>query len=228
MKFVRKGRRVDGSFRRRRVGRIPGYMGSRAARVETKVVDLTPNSYQLTSTAGVLSMNSIASGSDVYQRVGRQISMTSVHVRAYLQDSGNVQNNEQIRYAIVYDRQPDGIAPVWADVFQDVDNAGTGTSDSWAFTNVNYWNRFKVLAEGLVSPQGLGGGSYAPSIINDQQQKIIFDRYVKLPNLVARFISAAAAVPTTGGIFFMFKGLYAAMTNPYVIAVQGRLCYKDV
>jgi len=89
-------------------------------------------------------LNALIVGPEMYQRIGRRISMRSVSIKGYV-NFGATSIQDAARIVIVYDEQPNAALPVLADVFQN-SNAGLATS-SLSFPNLNNRDRFRVLKD---------------------------------------------------------------------------------
>lgn len=166
------------------------------ANQEYKIIDVSNTTLVTGATGTVVPLNSIAAGDDITQRNGRKINMTSSMLRFHLFLADGVPAAPMsMRLALVYDRQPNGAAPVWTDVFQ----TAVAASDR----NVNNRDRFKIVYDNynsakkgylsIATPTG-GGTSGYESGFYDQN-------YAKLTDMTVEFATTASAVPLHGGYF---------------------------
>lgn len=83
-------------------------------------------------------LNGIARGDDIAERIGRQVSLVSVNFDgSTFQSAGGVAQN--IRWALVYDRFPNGVAPTVAQIY-------TNDADPSSPRGLDNRQRFTVLA----------------------------------------------------------------------------------
>lgn len=123
---------------------------ARGTRAELKVKD-TLIDFDVNTTGEMVLLNGIARGDDISERVGRQVNLVSVNFDAStFQSAGGVAQN--IRWAIVYDRYPNGVAPTVAQVF-------TVVGDPSSPRTLDNRQRFTVLASKhlQIMPVGVTG-----------------------------------------------------------------------
>jgi len=226
MVYMRKKRFARRKFSKSRdVSATSAQFGRKA---EVKVLDVGTFAVPVTTTAGTISLNTIAAGVQLYERVGRQINMKSIEIKGYFYGTGQAGAPDAIRCAIVYDRTPDGVAPAFADVFASVDNTGAVTVDSFAFPNVGNEDRFKIISEWHlpVIPSVTATNQFALAV-QDQNLPLFIHRKIPLRGLVARY-AQAATVPQTGGLYLCIRGIVAAGSQPWNVTLTSRLTYTDV
>jgi len=103
-------------------------------------------------------VNLTNTGSGSYNRVGRKIFMRSARIRAQLQFrfsndvaiASSLQRSVGVRIALVYDRQPSGVLPVWGDIFANTDNIGDVIPEINSALNFANTSRFYVLRDFMV------------------------------------------------------------------------------
>lgn len=234
--MVKYGKRskAAGKFRRpfkRRSFAVGPTTAQVTLRSETKCMDIPLTGVVLSSTSGSQPLNSLAAGTDLYQRIGRQIQMMSVHIKGQIFWNGQTCTTDTLRIAVVYDRQPDGVTAGFNDVFTSIDNAGGVTVDSSAFRNMGNIDRFKVLADFYlaVTPNGAAAAlGNAPGSVQSQMEEFHLDRYIPLKGLVARWAAGAGVqIPQSGQLLLVYKGTVAAASAPYSLEFTTRVCYKD-
>lgn len=100
-------------------------------------------------TATIKLLNGMQTGTTASTRVGRKIKITSIQVRANCKvgipaAGGTVDSYMgRVAFAIVYDKQSNGVAPAWLDVFDN--SSTTTTSNPFAMRNMSNAERFVVL-----------------------------------------------------------------------------------
>jgi len=123
----------------------PNYSGLKR---ELKQVDIKKFYTKFTPTGSGLLLNGLAVGSDLYQRVGRQVYFTSILINWLVQPDVTVaQANDHLRLTLVWDKNPNGIAavPALSDIYRQIDNAGTTETNVYSARNEAGKLRFKIL-----------------------------------------------------------------------------------
>lgn len=184
---------------------------------ELKNNDVTATTLSTTAVGVVVSLNTILAGDDITQRNGRKITLNSSMLRWHgFMTDGVVTAPASYRVVLVYDRQPNGTAPVWLDVFQ----TAVATTDR----NVNNRDRFKIVYDNfmsakkgylnIVSSAGAGGTGYESGFYDQT--------YKKLRNMTSEYASTASAVPLHGGFYLM-----VLTDQPGTMAYYHRLTFTD-
>lgn len=118
-------------------------MGPEIKNVDTNFLDVQPS-----STGAVTLLNGMTQGTTTVTRIGQKIEMTSCQIKGLyynnITDLGNISGTpgcDLLQCSLVYDKQSNGAAPSWSDIFTDSTaiNAPTGAR------NVNNLDRFVVL-----------------------------------------------------------------------------------
>lgn len=116
---------------------------------EKKFVD-----FQLASgfngTLTVNTVNVLALGTDLYQRVARKVQWTSLQIRAQILPTfGNGNNQLEMagRCLIIWDRQPTGTAPAAADILRGTSATAVNFTDTLSPLNPDNRDRFIVLRD---------------------------------------------------------------------------------
>lgn len=133
-----------------------------------KSVDTT-----LQGTAGVASqidsLPILKIGTEIYNRVGRSVLVTGIHLRGVLKTNGAT----NYRVLLVYDNHGGSVPPVISDILQDSDNSGGVTNDYLCGLNSANQFRFQILYDRMyLNPFGGGNDSY-----NSRQ---VIDDFVRL------------------------------------------------
>lgn len=117
---------------------------SYAPRQELKYTDVQQHQVDVIDTGTFVLLNGIGAGTEVFQRTGRQINLKYLTMKmAFTQQNGAV-NAQQLRYMIVYDRQPN------AAVFANSDLLDNSVALLWWTrkpTNPNNRDRFQILVD---------------------------------------------------------------------------------
>jgi len=96
-------------------------------------------------------LNIITSGSSMFNRIGRKVSMKSVHIQGAFTTTGNTSTVPQFaRLIVIYDKQPNGALPNYTDVITDqINNTGGDTKISGPRSGINLNNRdrFEMLID---------------------------------------------------------------------------------
>lgn len=113
------------------------------------LTDMTNNSF-------IYTLNSIQAGSTFYQRIGKEVKLQSIKASFDIQVIWNADtvgtspstNGRKLRWALVWDKQPNGIVPIKSAIFATT--GYTGGNDGDVFCGINYDNvgRFRILKSG--------------------------------------------------------------------------------
>lgn len=106
--------------------------GRREVKTDTGTI-----SSSMSSSGTVTLITSIQNGSDANQRLGRTINNHSFKAKFSLQLGTGATYGSLTTLALVYDKQSNGAAPAWTDVF--------GAANANALPNPNNVNRFEIL-----------------------------------------------------------------------------------
>jgi len=188
-----------------------GYPGSWGTAGELKAIDTALSSTAINTTEIITCINPCAQGSDIGQRVGREIIMKSVQLSGVFYPGG-ASVGDVITWSLVYDRQTNAAAPVWTDVY-------TQDSTNPLFRNLNNRKRFKVLGSGMLAVPKVDA-----DVINTP-----FNFYRKLKHPVEFNATNGGTVAdiTTGGLFFMIRGRAAPGADDYDCSLYARVRFSD-
>lgn len=110
-------------------------------------------SANISATGATTLVLTVAQGSDNTDRIGRKITAKAIHynlqVAASTVDLANAsfpENADSIRVSLVYDKQPNGVLGTYNQVY----NANNSATTPFALRNMDYIDRFDVLATDLV------------------------------------------------------------------------------
>lgn len=215
--------------KKRRFNKAPAVLRLRQS--EKKCVDTSSANLNCSSAYPQLLCNGLVPGTGSNNRVGRKISMRSISLRGWIffAQAGTTPTADFMRLVLVYDRQPNGALPAFADVFQDTNQAGTTNTDSLSNVNINNADRFKIIKEFVwASPGAAAAAAY--SGINEQRV-LELKAFIKLNALETHYNAGTAGTVadiTTGSLFLMAAGLNGAADYQYRIKINARLRYADL
>jgi len=116
--------------------------------MELKYSDVQQHQVDVADVGTFVLLNGIGSGTEVFQRTGRQINLKYLSLKmAFTQQNGAV-NAQQLRYMIVYDRQPN------AAIFTNSDLLDNSVALLWwtrKLTNPNNRDRFQILVDQTIT-----------------------------------------------------------------------------
>lgn len=129
-----------------RAPRLPLHPG-RGVRGETKAVDLLPATYAFDTTGSVTAINLIRTGTSFNNRIGRKIAMKSLYINGKLQAESAPAYQSYCRMIVVYDTQPNGALPTWANVVTSYDQALNTSSTVTDGVNLDFRDRFRIILD---------------------------------------------------------------------------------
>jgi len=216
------------------------------ARSEVKAVDIKITTAALNSTGSIIGLNFIRAGSSFYNRIGRKIELKNLQIecRLNLVDDAAGRNPplSYNRIMIVYDRQTNGAFPSMTDILQDVDQAGTNSTDVMSEINLNNRERFTILRDWRFltpdcSTQQVAAGNMQmansttfPDSLGEQQNGL-WKFFIPLKGLLTQYKadSAPAVIGdiATGGLYLITFGDLAAGNEAFELLYSTRLRYWD-
>lgn len=191
---------------------------------ELKYVDYTLVTTLASTTSNIYTLNFLALGTDVVNRIGRKINVKSVQIKARFVPSGAAAINDNVRLLVIYDRQGYQGAVTFADFIKNTDSAGLTSSTVYDFKNLDNEHRFKVLMDqSYTFPQN--GATMSSSDYTDFTKGTMVDKYIKI-NADCSF-GAGSNLPDTGAIYFCVAGQQAAASAPTSVQWTSRVRYTD-
>lgn len=200
----------------------------------------SPQIQLISTTATFDVVNLPQEGASFYNRIGRKIMMRSLHL------TGQIVKNavaaaagvtEYLRVLVVYDRQPNGAAPVIADILTNYDNAGGTVTNSLCSMNMNNAERFAILRDlrYTIPNQASGAANQVPgaeAVIDYQTNRTNINEFIKLKDLETHFKSttnpSAIGDCSTGALWVVTFGSQAAGACNFQINYTTRLRYHDM
>lgn len=181
---------------------------------ELNFVDTAFTAIVVSTTPIVTLLNGLSQGTTASTRIGRQILMKSIELRGHFQ-ADSATTFTPVRCACVLDRQPNGAAPAFTDIY----DAATPT----ALRNISNKKRFKVLFDSGVL--AVTGNSSAP---NDNSL-IPYEHYrkIKIPVQYNSGNAGTVADIATNSLFMVFIGGTASGTADAGFTGSLRVRYED-
>lgn len=211
-------------------GKLPFYRQS-----ELKVVDTSRNGYPINTTGNFQVLNIPVQGAAVYNRVGNEIEMKSLHFVGQIALTGNAGiavNQDYLRIMIVYDRQPNGANPANADLLTDYSSAGGTTTNSMSHLNPNNYDRFKVLADiriDINDAVAAGAETIGVAQIVDYKGEVNINRFINLKGMGVKYKASAGTVGdiASGALQLFTFGAATAGNDLYQLVASFRLRFID-
>lgn len=124
---------------------------------ELKSVDQPLFNTAINSTGQITPFGLTAEGPARWNRIGRRLQIVKVESRLYLKNSVSANqtgNADYLRIAIVFDRQTNGAAATYSDIYTTYDQNGVASSTSASLPNLDNSLRFVILKEwNIPTPQ---------------------------------------------------------------------------
>jgi len=177
---------------------------------EFKAVDVAATT-AINSATAVALLNGIAPGSDIDERVGREVMMKSIQFKAVTYATPATGEDQLHRVLIVYDRQTNATALTAAEVLS--------TANVLAPRNLENRKRFSILFDRTYT-------------INDSDEPgtfrtIKFYRHLKHPITFNAGVAGTVADITTGSVYLVMIGSNAAGDTAGSIQYSSRIRYLD-
>jgi len=161
--------------------------------------------------------------------------MRSLHIRGSITVSATITNASPdfLKWAIVYDRQPNGALPTYQQIFQLYDQTGATHSDAYSDVNLDERDRFMIIRHKTYNgpAQDVAGATPAQTIgipVEDQQ----INEFIKLKRLTTHFNGTAAPLTitniVTGALYLVTQGLKPVASAPFDMNLAFRLRYDDL
>lgn len=205
---------------------------------EVKTVDVNLQTTTPSTTMAIVLLNGTTEGTDAVNRIGRRINMRSVRVRMSFQKGQQptaATTPDEIRYALVYDRQPNGAAPTYSDIFQNIDKGLNAESGIYSNPNPVNFDRFIILREGFRSYVQLTTASVATEDLKQESgngQNNTEEWFVRLKDLEANYVAGAGAGTVadlrSGALWMLFLSNVAAANQGINCKWTARLRFNDV
>lgn len=165
-------------------------------------------------------INSVAAGPDDTERIGRKVTATSIQlhyrVAGSTTDLGSAQfpeNADTVRVVLVQDKQPNGTACSYADVYNLV---SAGATDPFAFRQMDNSQRFNVLAVDQLQLSSAGPNGAQNS------------RFIKC-SIPVRYQGTSSGIANivSGALWVFAVDQNTTTSNPITISGYARVTYTD-
>lgn len=211
-----------------------GARPTQSFRGEIKAVDFNQAIMALHDAGQVATLNMVTAGGSFYQRIGRRIELLSVDLRANIGPIRTVVANEYIRILIIYDRQPNGAVPTFADILQNVNGSGTTSSTSYSGLNLNNRDRFDVIMDKkVVMPTYTLAAGVITNLgtIDPVAETFNIKGYRKLGNRIAQY-KADSVIPSiadiaTGALYIVGVSSVPSGTEGWQMQFSTRVRFSD-
>lgn len=171
---------------------LPGVKyGTRGIR-ESKYVDTNQTSFTvLTAASGgsAYILNPTIQGSGVNNRQGMKIAMQSLSIRLKFNPLLAQTTTDSIRVSIVYDKQTNTAAPVFGDIYQNLNVAAATQTNANSYPNGYNRDRFVILKDSVFhlaanSVAGaVGTGGATPFVWNNNYECFMFHHVIPLKGM---------------------------------------------
>jgi len=176
------------------------------------------------ATGGMTVLNAIPQGTQIDQRVGNKIQISSIRIKASIIIAGTGQTFDGIRIMVVYDRNPNGAYPTISSILSDsgiVEGAMSTANTNFASSqNIAYKDRFLILRDQLLT------------IDPDSSNVIRYDTFIKR-KLETNFKSSSnpgvIGDISTGALYLIAFNEYTSSSVSYTTLqhVSCRIRYND-
>jgi len=204
---------------------VPTYRGFNpasmtTAAVEWKYVDTTIASVTFGNPNPIRQLlNGLQVGSGVGQRIGRQVSIRSVEMVYDIDGEIGITTPNHCRVVLFYDKQANGAAPTWADLYET-------TSYTITARRLDNRKRFKILMDKhvLISGNGQLGADVIPTKFCDK--KFLKFRTPLQTTFNAGSAGTIADISTNSLYLFAITDV-AVPTKQAILAAYIRVRYTD-
>lgn len=186
----------------------------------------------LNSTGNVTPINLVQTGNAPWNRIGAQVMYRRIRVRGGVWCTGLGAGVGEIhRILLVYDAQPNGTLPTYADILKDYDQQGNTITGPFSNYNPDYAWRFKILFDQLNNaPNNSNGASTdnTASMAHSSDDVIDWDIPCLLPTTYKSSTNPSVIGDiATGAIYVVTIGSQAAGANAYAACYRCSLDYID-
>jgi hypothetical protein len=197
--------------------------------------DISANSIDttMTSAVNIIPLNLIRSGNGSWNRIGRILHMRSIRLKFSVESTFSsgitTTYTRQLRYVLVYDKQPNGTLPTKADIFSNKTQDGVENAKWDSLLAYDNMQRFVILKdETIPMTPPVRSFDSTGSYTNTSSIDYYRDVYLKLNHMVNYKAENSPAVIgdiSTGGLYLVY------MVDPGTSVVNtsgvARLRYTD-
>ncbi len=168
-------------------------------------------------------VNDIANGADVNERIGSKVCIHSLYVKMSMALNA-VPQPQAFRCTLVWDKQPNGLPPVYTDVYEQL----AGAPSIIDHVNMNNRDRFIILWEQVRELNIIGG-----TVAAEMQTRIEQKKYLSNKELITSYKGTTAAIGdiATGSLIWIVQGttgVAAAANLKMTCNATIRMRYTDM
>lgn len=200
--------------------------------VERKVIDVGPNTTNVSTTMTMTLLNGCAPGTGLANRVGRKIQVRSCFVRAWIYLEGTQtllvsplsSAGQYVRFILLWDMQPNAAVFTAADLFNN-------NAIPYSQLLVDNKDRFKILKDKHVTLDPLVYNTTATqSVAGFNRTSSQFKWYVKLNQECVYNSGSAGTIAdiTTGALYLVTIGSIATGTSDCQLQWTARTRFTDL
>jgi len=202
--------------------------GYRINNVESKVFDVDTATYAVNTTGSFTLLNSPIQGTDMLNRIGRKIVVTSVYVRGRVQLDAtgtlvaNVSGSQLARMILFIDYQPNGNTPALTDVLKE--------ANAMSQLKMNNRDRFKVIADKNYVFDGFVRVDTATQALAAFNRSIAFVKKYKklaLETIYNNGNAGTIADMNSGALYMLWVGDKAVGATDANAFISTRIRFKD-
>lgn len=204
---------------------------------EMKFVDLTYGPVAINTTVQFGLLNGLVPGSLRYQRVGSRIVITRLQVNFDIAPAAASANyvDDTPRVCIIFDKNPAGANPTWAQMYQDTLTAGGQVSNSLSNPNPDNMTRFTIVRDyrfsGVTALSPSPAASAVGQINADYNSWKMMSRTVDIKmKKMCRYNTGTAgtiADLTEGALYVTALGILVGAAAAYNLNFTSRVSYFD-
>jgi hypothetical protein len=172
--------------------------------------------------AGFVVLNNLVSGPSPFNRIGCKVTFIKIHFSVTFYLHGASDSTNTLRYALVYDKQPNGTAPLTQEIFCELTSSGSGSLDFNSHPNPLHNERYKILLD------------RTKDMDSEYNSQVTVQTYLKRLSLNTQYEASANNITdiTTGAIYFIAGSEYYA-DSPVQEAISAsdvsiRLTFRDL
>lgn len=203
------------------------FMANRGSNREVNFLDnvlatgVTISTTVSVATGTIALLNGMAQGTTASTRIGRKICIKSVQVQGTI-EAGSTICLARTKVCLVYDKQSNGVAPSWQDVFDN--STALGANSPQAMRNMSNADRFTVL---WTDVQSVVGTETAGQVTDKSYLTIDHFRRCDLETHYNAGVAGTVADIQTGGLFLMMCSDEPSGTSAPIGSFTVRIRYTD-
>lgn len=217
-------------YKKRRIYRNPSLFGKTNIK-ELKTIDYTNIQganvrynevvHAATLATGMTTLNLLQAGTGFWNVIGSKIIMKSIKLSFIIYPGTAAAGSAyDVRWLLIYDRQPNGVAALITNILATVTQTGASTLGFESGTNIINRKRFQIVKSGVTT------------ISTDTKDSEVVSFYKKLNHQTeynGTANPATIANISTGALYFITFGsqTLASNLNPLIGQFESRIRYED-